>query len=333
MPLPCKKYLDLVRECDGFPYPDEEGYTDVVSKLYKFRLQKTWGPAVQDKSPSWVNVGLLLPDVVAKMPWTDKFHVDHDTKTVSIPWHEGAEVDFETRAITEQTQLARDRDSIEILRKWREEPYRILGLPPASSGRPEVRMARAASAIFGIHTRGVHVLGYTRSEDSGEMMLWIPRRSPNKQTFPGMLDNTVGGGLTAGEDAFECLIREAEEEASLPGDVVRTHARAVGAISYFYVRDERAGGRGEVGLLQPATQILYDLELPRDVKPVPLDGEVDEFLLWTPQQTIQALLEGQFKPNSSLAWIDFFIRHGYITAQNEEDYMEVVARIHRRIYF
>ncbi|KAI0517016.1 NUDIX hydrolase domain-like protein [Xylaria bambusicola] len=333
MALPCKKYLDLVRECDGFPYPDEEGYIDIVSKLYKFRLQEIWGPTSGNKPQCWVTVGLMLPEIVAKMPWTNKFQVDHVTKTVGIPWQEGAKVDFETRAIAEQVGLARDRDSFEILRKWRDEPYKILGLPHAASGRPEVRMARGASALFGIHTIGVHVLGYTRSEDSNEMMLWIPRRSPNKQTFPGMLDNTVGGGLTAGEDQFECLLREAEEEASLPRAVVRTCACAVGAISYFYIRDERAGGRGEVGLLQPATQILYDLELPKDVKPVPLDGEVDEFLLWTPQQTIQALLEGQFKPNSSLAWIEFFIRHGYITAQNEDDYMEIVTRIHRRVYF
>ncbi|KAI2629908.1 NUDIX hydrolase domain-like protein [Hypoxylon sp. NC1633] len=329
-----KTYLDLAQECDGLPYPDQgEEYTSVVSKFYRFRLRKTWEEDAKEESDpvaSYVNVGYMLPEVVAKMPWTNKFRVDHDGRTVSIPWTRTDDVAFETNAITEQVDRARECDCFEILRKWREEPYRVLGV---GKGR-RVRMARGASALFGIHTIGVHVLGFCRvGQGEDGLRLWIPRRSPNKQTFPGMLDNTVGGGLTADEDQLECLAREAQEEASLPGDFVRAHARPAGAISYFYIRDERAGGIGEVGLLQPATQLLYDLEMPQDVIPKPLDGEVAEFLLWTPAQTMAALKEGCFKPNSSVAWIDFFIRHGYITPQNEPDYMELVARIHRRICF
>ena len=191
-------------------------------------------------------------------------------------------------------------------------------------------MARGGVALFGIHTRGVHILGFCR-DHTNELKLWIPRRAATKQTYPGMLDNTVGGAITADEDQFECMVREAQEEASLPDDWLRQHAKAVGAISYFYIRDARAGG--EIGLLQPATHHMYDIELPAGMVPKPSDMEVQEFFLWTVLETMHALKRGLFKPNSAVGWIDFLIRHGYIDAKNEPDYLQLVSRIHRRIRF
>ena len=37
---------------------------------------------------------------------------------------------------------------------------------------------------------GVHINGYVR-EASGEIKMWIGKRSDNKQTYPGLLDNMV----------------------------------------------------------------------------------------------------------------------------------------------
>ncbi|GAP85120.1 putative thiamine pyrophosphokinase [Rosellinia necatrix] len=351
-----KTYLQLVKECDTLPYPDEvEEYARVTSGYYHFRLKKAWksgGPGNDNddddaSSPSYTTVGYILPSVAAAMPWTDKFRVDHAKQTISIPYVSDAAAGaaatstYETDALAEQLSLARARDSIPILRKWRAEAYRVLGL---ADGR-EVLIARAGSAVFGVHTVGVHMLGFQRipssspsssssSSPSSELRLWIARRSHTKQTFPGMLDNTVGGGLTAEDTgALACLVREAAEEASLPAAWVRARARPVGSVSYFSVRDERAGGPDEVGLLQPATQVLYDLEMPGGVVPRPRDGEVAEFLLWTPDQTMRALRAGRFKLNSAVAWIDFLVRHGCIAPQDEPDYLELVARLHRRICF
>ncbi len=91
---------------------------------------------------------------------------------------------------------------------------------------------------------------YTPSPASSYgMKIWVPRRATGKQTYPGMLDNTVAGGISSGEDKFESLVREAEEEASLPEDLVRTTAKAFAMVTYFYMRGANAGG--ETGLLQP----------------------------------------------------------------------------------
>ena len=146
-----------------------------------------------------------------------------------------------------------------------------------------------------------------------------------------MLDNSVAGGMAAGEDPLECIIREAGEEASLPAELVRARIKSVGTVSYFHIRDERAGG--EIGLLQPETQFAFDLELPPDVVLKPSVDEVQEFYLWGVEEVRKALGEGQFKPNCALYLVDFLVRHGIVTARDEMDYLEIVTRLHRRIYF
>ena len=303
----------------SFPYPDQVAeHTLFTSQLYRFCLKRNWDQG----TPDLVTIGFIRPSVVAKMPWISKFQLDHDQRTVTIKDAPGENV--ETIAIREQLEKARENDSFEILRKWRDELYLVLGISR------DVRMARGGVALFGIHTVGVHMMGFCRTPN-GEMKLWIPRRAASKQTYPGMLDNTVGGAITAGEDQVECMVREAGEEASLPEHCVRTMAKPVGAISYIYIRDARAGG--ETGLLQPATHYLYDIELPANMVPKPADKEVQVFYLCSVTETMVALKEGQFKPNSAVAWIDFLIRHGYITAKNEPDYLKLISRIHRRIRF
>jgi len=64
--------------------------------------------------------------------------------------------------------------------------------------------------------------------------------------WPGYLDNSVAGGTASGVGIFESLVKESMEEASLEEDFVRKHARAVGAVSYFF--------RTKTGWLQPEVE-------------------------------------------------------------------------------
>ena len=52
-----------------------------------------------------------------------------------------------------------------------------------------------------------------------------------------MLDNSIAGGISAGMSPFESLVKESMEEGSIPEDIVRQHAKAAGAISYFFKYD------------------------------------------------------------------------------------------------
>jgi 8-oxo-dGTP pyrophosphatase MutT (NUDIX family) len=146
-----------------------------------------------------------------------------------------------------------------------------------------------------------------------------------------MLDNTVAGGMATGEEPFECLVREADEEASLPEQLVRQHAQPQGTLTYMYIRGGQAGG--EEGMIQPECQYVYDLELPADVVPKPNDSEVEAFYLWTVEEVQEHLAKGEFKPNCALMVLDFFIRHGILTPENEKDFEEIRSRLRRELPF
>lgn len=137
--------------------------------------------------------------------------------------------------------------------------------------------------------------------------------------------------VATGEEPFECLVREADEEASLPEELVRKNAKACGTITYIYIRESRAGG--ESGMIQPECQHVYDLELLSGVIPKPNDSEVEQFYLWTVEEVQEALGKGEFKPNCALLVLDFFIRHGILTEENEKDYEEIKRRLHRELEF
>jgi len=191
-------------------------------------------------------------------------------------------------------------------------------------------MERSACALFGVVTYGVHMSIYQEVlglDGEKSLAVWVPTRARTKPTFPGFLDNTVAGGIPSGMPVFESLEKECMEEASLGADVVRKHVRGAGAISYFF--------RTSKGWLQPEVEYVYDLPIPPGADPTlfeprPSDGEVESFELMTQDKLIEKLRLGLFKPNCALVLIDLFIRLGYITPDNEPDFMNIVTRLHSR---
>lgn len=231
-------------------------------------------------------------------------------------------------AIAATCNYWRENKTFSILSGWRDELYAVYG----NDNEVIFDVERSASALFGVVTYGVHMTGYTRVKDASfGIKIWVPRRAWSKSTYPGMLDNTVAGGIASGEDALECVIREADEEASLPEKLVRENVKAKGTITYLCIRDERAGG--EVGLVQPECQYVFDLEIPEGVECKPKDGEVESFELWSVEEVKEALGKGEFKPNCALLALDFFIRWGILTEENEKDYKEIKERLHRKLEF
>lgn len=265
----------------------------------------------------------MLPSVAEVFRGIPHWSIDDEDRILTLTEGSTAE---ERSAIIETTLLAlRKTGHFKVLDKWRNELYSVYGKKKELLFNVE----RAASPLLGVVTYGVHMTAYVRKD--GELKLWIPRRARTKQTYGGMLDNAVAGGITSGESALESMVRECGEEASLPEDLVRSRIKACGCVTYFYIRSEKAGG--ETRLLQPECEYVYDLELPDDVIPKPGDDEVEEFYLWTVDEVKAAMAKGEFKPNCALVVLDFFIRHGILTPENEKDYVEIVARLHRRLEF
>lgn len=266
--------------------------------------------------------GYMLGWVVRAMPWDEGWAIDPSDRSVAAPPNSS-----QSESIKSLLEKARDKRIFEVLKGWRSETYSICG---SGTGQGHVTMERAGSPLFGINTFGVHMTVYVNTAQEG-MKIWVPRRAKDKQTYGGYLDNSVAGGLAAGEKPFDCLVREAAEEASFSEQLVRSNAMSVGNVSYFHIRDSKAGG--EVGLLQPECQYVYDMEIPPEVIQRPGDYEVEAFYLWPIDEVEDALAQGQFKPNSALVLLDFLIRHGVITAENDKDYVEIVTRLHRKLPF
>jgi len=158
---------------------------------------------------------------------------------------------------------------------------------------------RGALPVFGVIGAGVHLNGFVRRPDG--VHLWVAKRAADKKLDPGKLDNLVAGGVPAGLSPFQTLLKEAAEEAALPADLAR-QAVPVGRFAYNMERPE--GLRRDV-------IFAYDLELPENFVPVPTDGEVEEFSLWSLPRVLEAVRDTEaFKFNVNLVLIDFLLRFG-----------------------
>ncbi|KAI1279815.1 hypothetical protein F5Y07DRAFT_34201 [Xylaria sp. FL0933] len=324
-----KSYLPIVQNADNFPYD-----RDPLEFYYQLVL-------AGDPKPH----GYLRPETVAKMPWTSSFRVSHEhprTVTVLDSSQGRDSATAFTAAFRELVNVLIEQDTFKLIAKTHSEPFTILSWPTrkeeGGTGKGTVTMERFAAPLFGILLQGAHMIAYVRSrateDDCGVISgLWIPRRAKHLFSSPNMLDATVAGGIASGTTALETIIKEAGEEASLPAELVRTRVRSTGLLTYISSTDAIHGWLGESGLLCPGIVYIYDMELPEDVIPKPHDGEVSSYSLMSVGDVQAALLNNEFKPDAAVVVVDFLIRHGVITADNERNFVRINEHIHRRLPF
>jgi 8-oxo-dGTP pyrophosphatase MutT (NUDIX family) len=201
-----------------------------------------------------------------------------------------------------------------LVPKWRNETFDVMA---HWGDRPVFRLDRGAVPFFGVRAYGVHLNGYRR--DRGRLNLWIGRRAPDKRVAPNKLDNIVAGGVGNGYGAAATLVKEAEEEAAIPEELIR-RAVPVGAVSYRM--ETELGIRDDV-------LFVYDLELPADFVPQNRDGEIVEFALMPADSVIERVrTTDDFKFNVNLVILDFAVRHGLLRAEDPE-YLDVASGLHR----
>jgi len=173
---------------------------------------------------------------------------------------------------------------------------------------------RGALPSFGVIGVGVHLNGLVRRADG--LHLWVGKRAADKKLDPGKLDHLVAGGVPAGYTPFEALLKEAEEEAGL-SEAMAAQARQVAVFKYNMERPE--GLRRDV-------LYAYDIELPDDFIPHPMDGEVESFALWPLAQVAEVLCTtDEFKFNVALVLIDLLLREGFYTGVQAETLRAALA--------
>lgn len=302
----------------SFPHYDwsqPEVYTEAINALWLFYLP-------DDPQPH----GFLTDDVVKHMPWTINFRTSESPrKEVHLikPENQAQWQRACGAALEELVDLARERKVFPRLGKKTREQFPVLG------ARFDIGIERSAFSLFGIVGRGAHMTVYTRTSEG--LRFWISRRSANKSTYPNMLDQAVAGGVSLGETPLDCIVREAGEEAGLAPDVVREKAVAAGTVSWVSISDERAGG--EVGLVNPGILYVFDLEVGAEAHFQPVEDDIQSFSLMGLDEVLAALRRGEFKPSCAIVMLDFLVRHGIVTSENEEDYDEIVSRLHRKLPF
>ncbi|KAL2206679.1 hypothetical protein CC79DRAFT_902124 [Sarocladium strictum] len=319
-----KSYIDLIREVDLFPYENDEpeSHRRIMSDIYTLLWEDDRGSYPIGYMLSRVHDQLLAVDESIRGPMTS----DSEARTVTL-FREGDYDQRSARAAAVANHF-RQNDTFKILRKWRNEAWPVYG----RNGELLFSMERSALGLLGATRYGVHMTAYIRDDTAPfGIKLWIARRSLTKETFPGMLDNTAAGGLMTNEDPFECIIREANEEASLPDSVVRSRAVCPGTVTYVYITNEAQVGEG--GFIYPECQWIYDLELPLDVTPKPQDGEAEGFYLKTVDEVKEDLKQGRFKDNCALVALNFLERWGMLKEESEEVLGEMRRRMNREMPF
>ncbi|KAF9184890.1 hypothetical protein BGZ51_003051 [Haplosporangium sp. Z 767] len=309
--------LDIVNACDNFPYPSDPALETltflafVVDDIPIGRIHTSLKPYIEAFNQQFRPIFHLTETTVSFMPWL---------------------ADYESRsdAIAQMlNEWKKEPETFVSLKGWRNELYGVYTHntdPATTKGGAALAIERSACGLFGVHAYGIHMNGFVRTGPKPwDVQLWVARRSLTKPTYPGMLDNMVAGGMGFGHSPWYTVIKESMEEASIPA-AVAANAISVGTLSYTKLS---ADGRET----QPETQILYDLELPKDIVPVPCDTEVQSFRLWTMNQVLEAIRQGEFKPNCACACLHFMIRHAVLTPETEPDYLEIVHRLHRRIEY
>ncbi|KAI9683580.1 MAG: hypothetical protein M1829_004883 [Trizodia sp. TS-e1964] len=323
--IPIKSYLDLVNDCDNFPYiTDVEKYGNVQTEAIWLRC-------------SGHIIGIIHKPILQEILLSQGqspdcqpgWNFDSEAGELSLL---GSTVEERSEILARTINRCCELKQYKVLDGWRDELYAIYA-PRGNSneGQRELlfNVERSAASLLGVVTYGAHMNAYVW--DAGRMKIWVPRRATSKQTYGGYLDNSVAGGITSDDGAWETIIREAAEEASIPRQMMTQSARPCGAVTYFHITNGRSGE--DIGLYQPECQYVYDIELPLDFKPRPGDNEVESFTLMTVEEVQDQLRKGNFGPSCTLVMLDFFIRKGIMTAENEPSYVTICSRLHRKFEY
>ena len=184
------------------------------------------------------------------------------------------------------------------LGRWRGEAFDVRAAP---DGPVLGTVDRGVLPVLGIEAVGIHLDGMVERADG--LHLWIGRRAMDKKLDPGKLDHIVAGGVPAGLGPAETLVKEAGEEAGLPPALAASAVHR-GVIHYTMEREE--------GLRRDRLH-CYDLILPDDFVPRPVDGEVAGFELWPIARVLETVRDtDEFKFNVNLVLIRLFLRLGLI---------------------
>ena len=301
--------LYRIRECNDVPQEIQQNLKDftidgeIVGKV----TEKVATLLCNSTPPSLLSSSNQKPVFV--------IHPTNGSLTLSDQAIGGTSIQERTDAVMSVMEHLRSQG---IITGWRDELY------PLSKGfydEPVLLVERAAAPFLGMQQYGVHINGIVinKDNDKEEEKMWMARRSKTKSKYPGMLDHIVAGGQPAGLSLMENVIKECAEEAGVPEDITLAGIQPAGAVSYEQF-EPSTGDQVDVydGVVTRALLFNYDLSLPQDFIPKVVDGEVEEFFVWSIEEIIESMkkeYEDPIKPNCYLVIIDYLLRKGHLSPE------------------
>ena len=266
---------------------------------------------MQITSEERIRLAALLDSLGHYLPLPEQIPLCHDGTQIGL-----LEPDFAEAVLARQVPwLRRERESIELstgiragdlttawcelcvelraegwFRAWRDELYDVRSGP----GTILCRLERGVFRRFGLVSEAVHV-----NAISPDGRMWVARRAASKAIDPLRLDNLVGGGIGTGESAMTTLIREAYEEAGVPG-VLAVEAEPVTRL--HSLRMESDGLHNE-------WLTIYTLNVPKGFVPRNIDGEVESFKLMEPWEVCARVLKGEFTVDAAAVATLWLLSH------------------------
>lgn len=181
---------------------------------------------------------------------------------------------------------------------WRNEQVSIFG---PHTDAPLFRIERALLRPLGLLLRTVQVNVFTWDATDG-LRIWTARRAAHKPVDPGLLDSLVSGGIAGDETPLETLLREAAEEAGLPGTISR-RSLPCGIMDSSAVEHD-----GIAPILHRERMHVFDLQVPADFRPSFPDGETEHAECLRPAQIVQQIRAGQWTREGAWASLNLIQR-------------------------
>jgi len=337
--------LYRIRDCNQMP-------DDLRSNIIDFRLD---GLILGKVDPKLADI-LCSTSVVttpggASHPVFEKVTPSQATTSTFSPNREeyltlsekasGTTCESRTRAVAAVMETLKEDG---IVKGWRDELYPV---SDSFYNPPYFLMERAATELLGVLSYGVHINGILLPEreptgandDDNNIakdehpLMWMARRSKSKSKYPSMLDHIVAGGQPAGLSLMENAIKECEEEAGIPPSIARPgNLRPAGVVSYEEAKRCEIDSKDGIDFFHTISRVVlfnYDLYLPKEFVPKPVDGEVEDFFLWSIDQIKESMAPDfcdPIKPNCYLVIIDYLLRMGYVSPDTN-GYLDVLREL------
>ncbi|KAI0481580.1 NUDIX hydrolase domain-like protein [Xylaria cf. heliscus] len=299
---------DIVSTVDTWPYYEDDptAYRERMQDFFAFMIDGIAHP-----------VGLIHIIVIEALPWPQCWSVDKDRRRITL--HCPGSFEARTKAVEEALLEGRRVNASPSLRRWQDERFPVY----SAEGKHILDIDGCGVDVIGARSFAVYLTAWTNTTEGRRY--WVQRRGLNKSLLPGMLDTAVSGRLAPNETPFEGMIREAGEEANLPPSLLRERLRPCDVLAAAYMKSNQG-----VPAYMFHTQYVFEVELDEDCILSCDTDEVEEFRLMTLDEVRSGLDDNTFIPITRAVYLAHFIRHGILTAENDDRLQETSARLHRR---